>query len=216
MKKPKAEQAEAKKPAEPAPWTPRYFVYGVAALLTAILVWLFIFALPHALAQVDQGHRLSAEAACHSLRPAPFNPVLGGFPVRAPDFTLKYYDGRELSLSQLRGQVVMVNFWATWCSTCVVEMPSMERLQKRMHGKPFRMLAVSVDEGWDDIRKFFPNGTSLEILLDQPRAVPKRYGTEKFPETFLIDADGNIRYYIISDRDWDRDEVVACLDALAS
>jgi len=109
---------------------------------------------------------------------------------------------------------VLVNFWATWCATCVVEMPSMERLVSRMSGKPFRLLAVSVDEGWAPIRKFFAQGSPLEILLDVERTVPKLYGTEKFPESFLIDRDGVLRYYIVSNRDWSTGDVAGCIDAL--
>ena len=135
-------------------------------------------------------------------------------PAPAPDFTLKDYSGREVSLSSLRGNVVLVNFWATWCKTCVVEMPSMERLVERMKGKRFRLLAVSVDEGWPEIRKVFANGTPLEVLLDSGRDTPKKYGTSKFPESFLIDKDGNIRYFVVSDRDWSQPDVGACLDAM--
>ena len=162
-----------------------------------------------------EGVRRTNEAPCLVLRPAPVNQALGRLPQPAPDIKLPTHDGKEVSLSSLRGRVVLVNFWATWCSTCVVEMPSLERLQERMKGKPFTTLAVSVDSDWDVIRKFFDKGTAMTVLLDKDRAIPGRYGTEKFPESFLIDAEGNIRYYIISERqNWHSDEVVACLDAL--
>jgi len=110
--------------------------------------------------------------------------------------------------------VVLVNFWATWCKTCVVEMPSMERLVHNMAGKPFRLLAVSVDDDWPTVRSFFSGGTKLQVLLDTTREIPKKYGTEKFPESFLVDKDGNVRYYVISDRDWSKPEVTACIDSL--
>ena len=90
----------------------------------------------------------------------------------------------------------------------------MERLVQRMTGKHFRLLAVSVDEDWAPIRKFFAQGSALEILLDKERAVPKLYGTDKFPESFLIDREGNIRYYIVSNRDWSTDDVEACIQGL--
>ena len=142
--------------------------------------------------------------------------MLGELPQPAPDFALKDYAGRNVRLSELRGEVVLVNFWATWCKTCVVEMPSMEKLAQRMktRGKPFRLLAVSVDDGWPEVRQFFPNGTDLQVLLDTTREIPKKYGTDKFPESFLVDKDGNIRYYVISDRDWSRPEVGACIESL--
>jgi peroxiredoxin len=141
--------------------------------------------------------------------------VLGKLPQPAPDFTLPNHDGQSVSLSSLRGRVVLVNFWATWCNTCVVEMPSLEHMAERLQGKPFSLLAVSVDDNWDVVRKFFPEGSSLSVLLDKDRSVPARYGTEKFPESFLIDAEGNVRYYIISERQiWHTDEVQKCIEAL--
>src|SRR4051812_50155004 len=119
------------------------------------------------------GEHAAREAACDALQPAPSNAVLGRIPARAPDFTLKDYAGRDVKLSSLRGQVVLVNFWATWCGTCVVEMPSMERLVESKKGKPFHLLAVSVDDDWPVVRKFFANGTPLDVVLDSARAVPK-------------------------------------------
>jgi peroxiredoxin len=135
-------------------------------------------------------------------------------PVAAPDFTLKDYAGHDVKLSSLRGQVVLVNFWATWCGTCVVEVPSMEKLVDKERGKPFRLLAVSVDDDWPTVRKFFAKGTPLDVVLDPSRDVPKAWGTEKFPESFLIDKDGTIRYYIVSNRDWSAPAVSACIDAM--
>jgi peroxiredoxin len=189
-------------------------VYGVAGAVAALLIVLFALALPDAAARAREGYRRSAEAACDALMPTPHNHTLGTLPAKAPDFTLKDYAGRDVSLSSLRGNVVLVNFWATWCKTCVVEMPSMEKLVASMKGRPFRLLAVSVDDDWMAVRKFFAQGSVLDIVLDTPRAVPKLYGTEKFPETFLIDKDGNVRYYVVSDRDWAQPAVTACLDAM--
>jgi thiol-disulfide isomerase/thioredoxin len=108
----------------------------------------------------------------------------------------------------------MVNFWATWCPPCREEISSLERLVTNMKGKPFRLLAVSVDDDWATVRSFFAKGTNLDVLLDTARATPKLYGTEKFPETFLVDKDGTIRYFIVSNRDWSTPEVTQCLDAL--
>jgi peroxiredoxin len=192
----------------------KYVAYGTAAALAILLLVLFALALPDAAARARDGYRRGAESACDSLQPAPSNPSFASFPSHAPDFTLKDYTGRDVSLSSLRGNVVLLNFWATWCKTCVVEMPSMEKLVAKMKGKPFRLLAVSVDDDWQSIRKFFSHGTALDIVLDTPRDTAKRYGTEKFPETYLIDKDGNIRYYVISDRDWSTNDVAECLGAL--
>jgi len=192
----------------------KWLAYGTAGIVGFTLVILFGRALPEAAERAREGFRRSHEAACEVLRAEANNPVLGELPQPAPDFTLKDFAGREVQLSSLRGEVVLVNFWATWCKTCVVEMPSMERLATHMKGKPFRLLAVSVDDDWDSVRKFFPRGTQLQVVLDTSREIPKKYGTDKFPESFLVDRDGNVRYYVISDRDWSRPEVGACIDSL--
>ncbi|HEX4461038.1 MAG TPA: TlpA disulfide reductase family protein, partial [Polyangia bacterium] len=176
--------------AAPAPTLLRAVAYGTAAVVTAILAVLYGRALPDAMKHARDGEHAGREAACEALQPAPGNSTLGQLPVAAPDFQLKDYAGRETKLSSLKGNVVLVNFWATWCGTCVVEMPSMEKLVEKERGKAFRLLAVSVDDGWPEIRKFFAKGTPLEVLLDTTRDVPKQWGTEKFPESFIIDKDG--------------------------
>jgi peroxiredoxin len=192
----------------------RAAAYGAAALVAGILIVLFVRALPDAMARARDGEHAARSAACDALQPTPINDALGRLPVAAPDFALKDWQGREVKLSSLRGQVVLVNFWATWCNTCVIEMASMERLVEKERGKNFRLLAVSVDDDWAAIRKFFAKGTPLDVLLDTARAVPKKWGTEKFPESFLVDKDGIIRYYIVSNRDWSAPAVSACIDAM--
>jgi cytochrome c biogenesis protein CcmG, thiol:disulfide interchange protein DsbE len=188
--------------------------YTIAAAIALLLAGLFVRALPDAVARARAGANAVRDAECQALNPTPVNSALGELPVAAPDFTLKDYAGHDVKLSSLRGNVVLVNFWATWCNTCVIEMASMERLVRKESGKPFRLLAVSVDDGWDPIRKFFAKGTPLEVVLDSSRDVPKSWGTEKFPESFLIDRDGKIRYYIVSNRDWDAPTVASCIDAM--
>lgn len=206
--------SETQPQAKPAGPIVRAIAYGVAAATAALLVFLFVRALPDAMVRARDGEHAGREAACEALQPAPTNSALGRIPARAPDFTLKDYAGRDVKLSSLRGQVVLVNFWATWCGTCVVEMPSMERLVESKKGKPFHLLAVSVDDDWPVVRKFFANGTPLDVVLDSARAVPKAYGTDKFPESFLVDKDGIIRYYIVSNRDWSSASVSSCIDAM--
>lgn len=189
--------------------------YGIAAAVSIGLAVHFALSLPDAIDRGREGVRRTREAPCQVLKPAPFNPMFGKLPARAPDLSLPTHDGQMVSLSSLRGRVVLLNFWATWCNTCVVEMPSLEKLAKRMQGKPFSMLGVSVDENWDLVRNFFPEGSTMTVLLDKDKSQPPRFGTEKFPETFIIDADGVIRYYVISDREiWHSNEVQQCLEAL--
>jgi thiol-disulfide isomerase/thioredoxin len=189
-------------------------VWGVGAAVMALLGILFAKALPDALERAHDGRRRAVQTACGKLHPAPGNPTLGQIPVAAPDFTLAMRDGRMVSLSSLRGEVVLVNFWATWCETCRVEIPSLEKLATRTRDRRFQIVAVSVDENWEAVEKFFSDGTPLSIVLDTPRATPRAYGTEKFPESFLVDRDGMIRAFIVSERDWSSPDVEECVEAL--
>src|SRR5512136_1255265 len=85
----------------------------------------------------------------------------------APDFTVKDLDGKDVKLSSLKGSVVLVNFWATWCPPCKEEIPSMIKLNKAMTGKAFRMLAISIDEGGKEaVEKFFMGSKDLPSYLD--------------------------------------------------
>ena len=119
-----------------------------------------------------------------------------------------------VAAAQQRGHPVFLNFWATWCPPCVDEVPALEDLARRLKGTDMRMLAVSVDDDWDKIRRFFAKGSDIGVLLDVSHDIPKKFGTEKYPETFLIDAAGRVRYYFINKRDWSRPEAIACLESL--
>jgi peroxiredoxin len=152
------------------------------------------------------------ENACRGMRPDPIPAALAN--QEAPEFKLPDSNGKTVSLRAQRGHPVLLNFWATWCPPCVEEMPAMEQLARSLENTDVRMLAVSVDEGWDVVRRFFAAGTKMGVLLDIDKAVAKSYGTEKYPETFLIDGQGRIRYYFINKRDWGKPEALACLESL--
>jgi len=132
----------------------------------------------------------------------------------APDFALRDLAGQEVRLSALRGKVVLVNFWATWCPPCREEIPSMGRLNSAMAGKPFRMLAVSVDEGGKKaVEGYFAKaGVTLPALLDSDGAVGKRYGITGVPETFVIDGKGVILKKVVGPLEWDHPEVIRFLN----
>lgn len=123
---------------------------------------------------------------------------------RAPEFRLPAPDGRLVSLSDHRGKVVMVHFWATWCPPCVEEMPTLDALYRSLQGKDFEVLAVSVDErGVDAVVPFLSkNRLGLPALLDPRRSIASLYGTYKFPETYLVDREGIVRHKVIGARDW--------------
>lgn len=119
-------------------------------------------------------------------------------------FELSTLKGAKVSLDQYRDKVVFVNFWATWCPPCVEEMPSMRRLQSKLAGDDrFVMLAVSADDEWDPVRTFFKDGAPpFDVLLDPGGDIAKKYGTTKFPETYIL-VDGQIVGFILGPRDWD-------------
>jgi len=144
----------------------------------------------------------------------PIEPALEGTP--APDFTLTDLSGGEVQLSSLKGKVVLVNFWATWCPPCREEIPSMMKLNQAMQGKNFQMLAISVDEGGKDaVLDFFKKGGwTLPALLDTDGKVARRYGTTGVPETFVVDTQGMIRKKVIGAIDWDSPQVIEFLEQL--
>src|SRR5205085_10512333 len=124
-------------------------------------------------------------AACEALRP---DPLPEGLKTKGPRaFELTDAVGRKSSLSSQMGHPVFLNFWATWCPPCTEEMPSMESLAAGVEGTDIRTLAVSVDDDWDVVKRFFARGTRLGVLLDTTKEVAKNFGTTKYPETYFID-----------------------------
>ncbi len=178
---------------------------AVTALAVAFVAVRFAAATHDTLARTRDG-------ACSALKPDPLPPILAGG--ATPDFQLPDATGHTVSLSAQRGHPVLLNFWATWCPPCVDEVPSLEDLARRIDGTDLRLLAVSVDDDWGAVRRFFVKGSAIGVLLDTSHDVPKKFGTEKYPESFLIDAAGRVRYYFINKRDWSRPEAVACLESL--
>lgn len=121
----------------------------------------------------------------------------------APDFTLSTQSG-TVTLSQYSGKVVLLNFWASWCPPCRSEMPSLEAVKEHMEGKPFEMLAVSVDEGgWPAINRFLrEQPLTMTIALDARSEVAERYGVSILPQTYLIDKKGMVVESYTGPRDW--------------
>jgi len=113
----------------------------------------------------------------------------------APDFTLKSAEGKNLRLQEQRGQVVLVNFWASWCGPCRQEMPHLNRLYDKYKASGFTLLAVNID---DDARTGSSTaakwGLKFPVLLDADKTVSKLYDLGSMPATVLIDRDGKVRY----------------------
>lgn len=111
----------------------------------------------------------------------------------APDFAVKDENGKVTKLSDHRGNLVLLNFWATWCAPCQDEAPDLNRLYQEFRDRKFRMMAVSVDTEWELIRKFNEKyKVNLPTYLDPGQQSARKYKVEKFPETFIIDRNGTI------------------------
>jgi peroxiredoxin len=151
--------------------------------------------------------------ALWSAEPVP-PPLEAGSP--APDFSLpRLSEGEPVSLATLRGRVVLVNFWATWCKPCEDEMPAMESLYRALRGEGFELLAVSVDAGDAEVEAFRDRlGISFPILRDPDRRVATRYQSLRFPESWLIRADGVVAARFIGPREWDAPEYAERIRAL--
>ena len=126
----------------------------------------------------------------------------------APNFRLPDLHDHLVTLSDLRGKVVMVNFWATWCGPCRVEMPAMEQLYQILSRKDFEIIAVSVDTQGLAVTKAFQqdNHLTFPILHDADYHVGIVYGVRSLPMTFLIDRHGIVRHQIFGARDWGASE----------
>jgi cytochrome c biogenesis protein CcmG/thiol:disulfide interchange protein DsbE len=124
----------------------------------------------------------------------------------APDFkAVELPGGRPATIENYRGKVVLLNIWATWCPPCKVEMPSMERLHKKLAGTDFQLVAVSVDEEDSSVvNKFVKEyGLTFPVLHDQDGSIRQIYQTTGVPESFVIDRDGVIVKKVIGAADWD-------------
>ena len=127
----------------------------------------------------------------------------------APGFSFPGLDGKMVSLSDYRGKIVFVNIWATWCRPCVEEMPSMEKLYKKMSGEKFEILAVSIDAtGKKDVAHFMEKlKLTFLALLDPKSSIRSLYLTTGIPESFIINQNGIIVKKIIGPTDWATPEV---------
>ncbi len=136
--------------------------------------------------------------------------------VWAPEISLNSLDGREVSLEQYRGKYVLLNFWATWCGPCKMEMPSLERLHQRFKSKNLEVLAVSNDMfGARVVAPYIKaNRLNFTVLLDQKMKASSDFGVVSLPTTYLIDPKGRIIGALYGAENWDEPSTLQYFEEL--
>jgi len=131
----------------------------------------------------------------------------------APAIELKDTDGKLWKLSDLRGKVVFLNFWATWCTTCKAERPYKEKLFQIMQGRPFQMLGILYRDSPSNLPEYkmkFP--VSFPTLISNDNEAARLYGITGVPETFIIDKNGIVREKIVGPLEWSRPEYLKIIE----
>lgn len=126
-------------------------------------------------------------------------------PELVQDFTLTDSQGNNVTLSDYRGKVVMINFWATWCPPCVEELPTMKRLKANFSDKPFEILAINMGEDITDIIKFVERtkfDLNFPLLVDPITSVADAYKVKGLPATLFVDKQGRFAFGGVGSRDW--------------
>ena len=143
------------------------------------------------------------------MRPAPEGGIAVGRP--APDFLVRDLEGRTYSLSALRGSVVFINFWASWCQPCKEEMPSLQALYNRFKGDPrFRLVTILYRDDYEKARALMKTGNfEFPVLLDPGGKSAAAYGVTGVPETYIVDKKGILREKVIGPADWNSPQAIA-------
>lgn len=129
-----------------------------------------------------------------------------------PDFTLPDIDGKDFHFADMRGKVVLVNFWATWCPPCRAEIPSMERAWGQLKDRNVVMLAVHVGGKPDTIWEFLADfNVTFPVLIDKSSAVAKAWTTIGLPTTYIADGEGRKALRAIGGREWDHPDLIASI-----
>jgi len=132
-----------------------------------------------------------------------------------PPLVLRDVQGREHKLSDYRGKVIVLNFWATWCDPCREEMPSMQRLQDKLAGKPFAILAVDYGEGVPRVNDFLKKvPVRFTVLLDRDTSAASAWKVKVLPTTLVLDSRHRIRYSVVGDLEWDSPKVEGAIRKL--
>ena len=185
----------------------------ILAVASVLIAWQFFVG-------ASAGLRSEAKRAADALSPVERM-------VPAEDAVFEDATGAPVRLSDFKGKTIFLNFWATWCGPCIEEMPSLEAMARELAPEGLVVLAVSVDDTWGDVDRFFAGReTSLRILRDPGHAVADAWATRfpietepnrktmKFPETFLIQPDFQIRHHFVGARVWSTDAALRYLRSM--
>lgn len=189
----------------------RYPGLGVAALVVFVAVGgLLVFGFAGALWPAVEAQN---EAVCRPLTPEPRSGP-------APALVAQGLDGAPFDLGSLRGKLVVLNFWATWCEPCVGEWPQLDRLAERFADRDdVVVVAVSIDKSVEEIAPFLERmsltGTRVKVVWDPTQVVHNAFGSQKIPDTFVVGRDGSLLQAYINVRDWGRPAAYRCIAALA-
>lgn len=145
---------------------------------------------------------------------------LSRVPFDAPDFVVQDLEGHEIALSEFRGKLVVLNFWATWCEPCITEWPQVATLAERTADRDdVVVLAVSIDENRDDITPFLEqmslHDTPVRVLWDPSTELHKDMGSEKIPDTYFIDEQGRVASVFVNTREWGSPGALHCVESSA-
>jgi len=165
-------------------------------------------AVPERAAALHESGDVLAESRTQTL--APYTGSL-----TPPSFSRVDLDGKRHTLDDYRGEVVLLNFWASWCPPCIHEMPSMARLQRQFANRPFHILAVNLGQSRAEVEQFLETTpVNFPIFLDETKVEPTRWQVFAFPTSYLIDAEGRIRYGVAGGLEWDSAAVVDAVSGL--
>lgn len=138
----------------------------------------------------------------------------------APDFAVKDLDGNPVQLSDFRGKLVVLNFWATWCPPCVIEWPQVAKLARRLEDEGddgVAVLAVSIDSEPEKIGPFLELMTLFEspvrVLWDETTKLHEQFGSEKIPDTYFIDEEGRVSAVFVNEREWGSPDALHCVES---
>ena len=132
-----------------------------------------------------------------------------------PPLYLKDLSGRFQSLDDYRGKVILVNFWGSWCSSCIEEMPSLQRLEQKFKHSEMVVLAVNVNQTHTSVQRFLQRtALDLTVLMDTSAKTAKNWQVNFYPTSFVIDKAGKMRFFAIGKLDWDQTETFEVIHSL--